>query len=113
MQIKGSYMKIKLLSIIITISFLASSCSCLRMLTGRIKDRETNQSIKSARITVTNKGYQRHFESDSTGFFEAFLNGGYKCPRIGARIEATGYKPLDIKEPKKRDTVTIYLERLE
>ncbi|WP_257670583.1 hypothetical protein [Parapedobacter tibetensis] len=99
--------------LIIATILLLSSCSCLRVLMGRIKDRETQQPIKTARITVTNKGYHRYFESDSTGYFESFLTGGYRCPRIHARIEADGYKPLDIKEPRKRDTITVYLEKLE
>ncbi|MFC3196435.1 hypothetical protein ACFOET_02290 [Parapedobacter deserti] len=105
-------MRIRLAVLVILTVLLVSSCSCLRRLAGTVRDRETKKPIQTARISVTNPGYQRHFESDSNGYFEAFLSGGYKCPRISVRIEADGYKALDMKEPRKRDTITVYLERL-
>lgn len=98
--------------LIIAIGLGVSSCSCLRMIAGRVKDSETQRPIRTAKISVINKGYQRYFEADSTGNFTAYLTGGTKCPRIRVRIEAEGYKPIEIKEPRKRDTVTVYLEKL-
>lgn len=105
-------MSLRLSVLIIAAGLLASSCSCLRMIAGRVKDSETQRPIKTAKISVINKGHQRYFESDSTGNFTAYLTGGPKCPRIRARIEAEGYKPIEIKAPRNRDTVTVYLEKL-
>lgn len=92
--------------------FLFSSCSCLRVFTGILLDRNTHQPIKSADVQVVNKGYFRQFESDSTGYFEAYLQGGCKCPRIQLQIKADGYNVLEAREPRKRDTVVLYMEKL-
>lgn len=92
--------------------FLLSSCSCLRVFTGILLDRNTLQPIQSAHIEVTNKGYARHFSSDSTGYFKAYIQGGSKCPRIHIHIDAEGYIPIDAVEPRKRDTVLLFMDRL-
>lgn len=91
--------------------FLMTSCSCLRAITGMILDSETQQPISSAKISVVNQGFERHFESDSLGYFNAYISGGPRCPRIKATVEAQGYQTATFREPKKRDTLTIFLEK--
>lgn len=84
----------------------------MRVIVGILVDRDTHEPIHFAEIQITNKGYERHFKSDSTGYFEAYLQGGAKCPRIRARITADGYTSLNIVEPRNRDTLTYYLDKL-
>ena len=103
-------MKLKITCLLL-ISFLMTSCSCLRSITGSIHDRETQQPISFAKISVVNKGFERHFESDSLGYFDVHLTGGCKCPRIKATVEAANYKTTTFKEPKKKDTLSIFLDR--
>ncbi len=90
---------------------LLSSCSCMRILVGILVDRETQEPIHLAEIRVTNKGYERHFESDSTGYFRAYIQGGPKCPRIQAQISAAGYQVINVVEPRNGDTLTYYLDK--
>lgn len=97
---------------VLSIVFLFSSCSCMRTLVGILVDRETQQPIHAAAIQITNKGYERDFQSDSTGYFTAFIQGGARCPRIRAQISAQGYSPIHIIEPQNGDTLTYYLDRL-
>lgn len=85
----------------------------MRVLVGILVDRDTRQPIQMAAVQVTNKGYERHFESDSMGYFEAYIQGGAKCPRIRARITAEGYTPIYIIEPRKGDTLIYHMEKLE
>lgn len=89
------------------------SCSCMRVLHGMVKDSVTHMPIVGAQVSVTNTGYKRNFESDSLGKFNAYLSGGNKCPRIEASIFADGYETAEIKEPKKQDTIVVYLKRIE
>ncbi len=103
--------KLKIIGILI-VCFLFSSCSCKRVLTGILIDRQTMKPIYAANIQVTNKGYERDFSTDSTGFFKAFVQGGSKCPRIRAHITADGYAAINAIEPRERDTVVLFLERL-
>lgn len=91
--------------------FLFSSCSCKRVLTGILVDRQTMNPISAATIQVTNKGYERHFSSDSTGFFKAYVQGRSKCPRIRAHITADGYSPINAIEPRGRDTLILYMDQ--
>lgn len=84
----------------------------MRTLVGILIDRDTQEPIALAKIQITNKGYEREFVSDSTGYFEAFLSGGAKCPPIRAEISADGYTTIHVREPKNRDTLTYYLDRL-
>ena len=84
----------------------------MRVLTGIILDRQTLEPIHHAHVQVKNKGYEREFKSDSTGFFEAFLHGGSKCPRIKAHITADGYNPINAVEPQERDTIILYMDKL-
>ena len=96
---------------VLSILFLFSSCSCMRVLVGILVDRNTQQPIKTPAVQVINKGYERQFESDSTGYFKAYLQGGAKCPRIRARISAEGYTPINIIEPRNGDTLVYYMEK--
>lgn len=84
----------------------------MRALVGLVLDRNTGKPIHMATIHVTNKGYERDFVPDSTGYCEAFLFGGAKCPRIRAEITADGYSTIQIREPKNRDTLIYYLDPL-
>ncbi len=84
----------------------------MRVIVGILVDRDTQKPIHLADIEITNKGYGRHFESDSTGYFEAYLQGGAKCPRIRARITAAGYAALNVIEPRNQDTLIYYLDKL-
>lgn len=104
----GKFRYIALWGIIV----LFSSCSCMRTMVGILVDRDTRKPIALAKIQITNKGYERDFASDSTGYFEAFLQGGAKCPPIRAEISAEGYTAIRVREPKNRDTLVYYLERL-
>lgn len=104
----GKFRYIAIWSVII----LCSSCSCIRTLVGIVVDRGTREPIALAKIQITNKGYERDFVSDSTGYFEAFLFGGAKCPPIRAEISADGYTAIQVREPKNRDTLVYYLDRL-
>ncbi len=84
----------------------------MRVLNGIIKDSETQKPIVGATISVMNENNRRDFKSDSLGNFSAYLKGGSKCPRIEANIRAEGYKTIHIKEPKKSDTIKIYLNKI-
>ncbi len=104
-------MKLKIMFILLLCSLL-SSCSCLRHLTGKILDSQTSQPIQRAGISIINEGYERYFESDSLGNFSAFLTGGCKCPRIKVSIDAEGYESQQVKEPRKQDSITVYMKNI-
>lgn len=109
-NIFGKMKKLKMIGICI-LCFLFTSCSCMRVLTGRLVDRQTLKPIYAADIQITNKGYEREFSSDSTGYFEAFLHGGCKCPRVKAGITAEGYTSINAIEPRERDTIILYMDQ--
>src|SRR5690554_6659540 len=99
-------MKLKITGLLLMI-FLMTSCSCLRAITGMILGSETQHAIPSAKISVVNQVFQRLFDSDSLGYFNAYISGGPGCPRIKATVEAHGYQTATFREPKNRDTLTI------
>ncbi|HIY74838.1 MAG TPA: hypothetical protein H9825_01130 [Candidatus Sphingobacterium stercorigallinarum] len=93
----------------VLLCLLCVSCSCLRVFSGMLLNPYTRQPIEGAQVEVINQGYERIFQSDSTGYFEAFIQGGSRCPRIQVHIRARGYLDVYATEPQQRDTVTLLL----
>lgn len=83
----------------------------MRTMVRILVDRDTRKPIALAKIQITNKGYERDFASDSTGYFETFLQGGLKCPPILAEISANGYTAPRVHEHKNKGSLVYYLEQ--
>ena len=99
--------------LLILLGSLFVSCSCMRVLNGIVKDSETHKPIVGATVSVMNENNRRDFKSNEAGKFSAYLHGGNKCPRIEANIRAEGFEAVHVKEPKKSDTIVVYLKRTE
>lgn len=89
-----------------------SSCECWADYPLYVKDKETNEPIKDARVKCSRDcdGY-----TDNIGFYRAgYANEGGVggCPDLSITISKEGYKTYFVdKAVIDKDTTTIYLER--
>lgn len=60
---------------------------------GRVINRDTDQTIKGARVSLEAAGVEHHTYADSNGIFHFDLAGGTKTIRV--RVEAGDYEPFN------------------